>query len=49
VVNATKAEGIMLNKGPHIIKAIELLDDIITDMEQYQEKNAPILPQLKRS
>jgi pyruvate kinase len=48
VVNATKAECIMLNKGPHIVKAIELLHDIITHMEPYQVKNAPMLPQMIR-
>jgi len=47
-VNATKAECIMLNKGPHILRAIELLDTIVKDMEPYQEKNAPMLPPLKR-
>ncbi|GAB3655403.1 pyruvate kinase [Echinicola sediminis] len=47
-VNATKAECIMLNKGPHIVKAIELLDQIIVDAEQYQHKNAPVLSPLKK-
>jgi len=47
-VNATKSECIMLNKGPHILKAIQLLDEIIVSMERYQEKNAPILPILKK-
>ena len=45
-VNATKSECIMLNKGPHILQAIRLLDEIIVSMERYQEKNAPILPML---
>ncbi|MCF1190756.1 pyruvate kinase [Mangrovimonas sp. AS39] len=47
-VTATKAECIMLNKGPHILRAIELLDQIIEHMEQYQDKNAPLLPKLKK-
>ncbi len=44
--NAVKAECVMLNKGPHIIEAIKLLDEIIVNMEPYQEKNAPLLPPL---
>jgi pyruvate kinase len=44
--NAAKAECIMLNKGPHIIEAIRLLDEIIEDTEPYQDKNAPMLPPL---
>lgn len=47
-VTATKAECIMLNKGPHILRAIELLDQIIREMERYQDKNAPLLPPLKK-
>ena len=47
-VNATKAECIMLNKGPHIVKAIQLLDQIIVDAEQFQFKNAPMLSPLKK-
>ncbi len=47
-VNAAKADCIMLNKGPHILKAIDLLDLIIESAESYQEKNAPLLPKLTR-
>ncbi len=43
-VNATKADCIMLNKGTYILKAIQLLNEIIVSMEMYQDKNAPILP-----
>ena len=48
VVNAAKAECVMLNKGPHIIEAIKLLDTIIISSEMFQDKNAPVLPKLKR-
>ncbi len=47
-VIATKSECIMLNKGAHILRAIELLDQIIRDMERYQDKNAPLLPPMKK-
>lgn len=45
-VTATKAECIMLNKGPYILQAIQLLDQIMVNMEDYQDKNAPMLPKL---
>ncbi|WP_053992609.1 pyruvate kinase [Mangrovimonas sp. TPBH4] len=47
-VTATKAECIMLNKGPHILRAIDMLDQIIQHMEPYQDKNAPLLPRLRK-
>jgi len=39
-----RAECVMLNKGPHIEKAIEMLHDILSGMQIYQVKNAPFLP-----
>ena len=42
-----KAECVMLNKGPHITEAIRLLDTILKGMENYQDKNAPMLPALE--
>ncbi|MEM9144101.1 MAG: pyruvate kinase, partial [Bacteroidota bacterium] len=39
-----RAECVMLNKGPHIVEAIRLLDHILTTMSQYQYKKSPILP-----
>ncbi|UII28282.1 pyruvate kinase [Fulvivirga maritima] len=48
VVNSTKAECVMLNKGPHIIEAIKLLNSIIVSIEMFQDKNAPVLPKLKK-
>ncbi len=46
--SSLKAECVMLNKGPYIIDAIKLLDKILADMEQFNEKNETMLPQLKR-
>lgn len=47
-VNGTKADCVMLNKGKHIIKAIDVLNQIIFDLEMHQDKNAPMLPMLKK-
>lgn len=43
---AQRAEGVMLNKGPYILEAIELLDMILKDLEPYWEKSAPMTPKL---
>ena len=43
---AQRAECVMLNKGPYILKAIRLLDKIFKKMEAYQEKNKPLTPPL---
>ncbi|MDP4115061.1 MAG: pyruvate kinase [Bacteroidota bacterium] len=42
-----RAECVMLNKGPHIIEAINILDTILLNMQSYQSKKAPMLPALK--
>jgi pyruvate kinase len=47
-VMAQRAECVMLNKGGYILEAIRLLDTILRDMEPYQDKNAPMLPALKK-
>lgn len=39
-----RAECVMLNKGPEILRAIRMLDSILKDREAYMEKNAPMLP-----
>lgn len=44
---ALKAECVMLNKGPYILQAIELLDTILCRMESSQHKNEPMLPKLQ--
>ncbi|MBT8401942.1 MAG: pyruvate kinase, partial [Rhodothermia bacterium] len=43
---AQRAECVMLNKGPHILSAIRMLDTILKATEEYQEKKAPMLPVL---
>ncbi len=41
---AQRAECVMLNKGPHIIETIGMLEKILKTMEKYHQKQAPILP-----
>lgn len=36
-----RAECVMLNKGPHIEKAVTMLDDILRRMQQHQDKKSP--------
>lgn len=47
-VTSLKAECVMLNKGPYIDETIGLLNKILQDMEEFQSKNAPMLPELER-
>ncbi len=44
---AQRAECVMLNKGPHIEKAIKLLDRILRRMQNYQRKKEVILERLE--
>ena len=46
--SSLKAECVMLNKGNHINEAIKLLDKILSDMENLDEKNEPMLPKLEK-
>ena len=41
-----RAECVMLNKGPHILEAIEALDDILKRMEAHQHKKRSMLRRL---
>jgi pyruvate kinase len=41
-----RAECVMLNKGPHILDAIEALEDILTRMRAHQRKKRSMLRQL---
>jgi pyruvate kinase len=41
-----RAECVMLNKGPHAVKAVQLLDDILKRMQAHQEKKRSLLRQL---
>jgi pyruvate kinase len=42
-----RAECVMLNKGPHILEAVEVLDDILRRMQAHQTKKRSLLRQLR--
>ena len=42
-----QAECVMLNKGPRIIEAISVLDDILRRMDRHHRKQRPLLPKLQ--
>jgi pyruvate kinase len=42
-----RAECVMLNKGPHILEAMRVLDDILRRMEEHQDKKSPRLRRLR--
>jgi pyruvate kinase len=41
-----RAECVMLNKGPHAVKAVRVLDDILMRMQAHQEKKRSLLRRL---
>lgn len=41
-----RADCVMLNKGPHIVEAIRMLDNILRRMQDHQHKKAPTLRKL---
>ena len=41
-----RAECVMLNKGPHILKAISTLDDILTRMQEHRDKKRDMMRKL---
>jgi pyruvate kinase len=43
------AECVMLNKGPRIVEAISVLDDILRRMDRHHRKQRSLLPQLHAS
>ncbi|MBF9251986.1 pyruvate kinase [Pontibacter sp. 172403-2] len=43
---AQRADCVMLNKGPYIVQAIQLLDDILTRMQAHQHKKTSMLGSL---
>lgn len=47
VAMSVRAECVMLNKGPHILKALNVLDDILTRMRKHQEKKRPLMRRLR--
>jgi pyruvate kinase len=42
-----RADCVMLNKGPHILSAIRMLDDILQRMQAHQYKKTPTLRRLR--
>jgi pyruvate kinase len=43
---AGRAECVMLNKGPHIVDAVRILDDILCRMQDHQSKKRTLLRKL---
>lgn len=41
-----RADCVMLNKGPYITRAVQMLDDILKRMKDHQKKKTPMLRQL---
>lgn len=44
---ADRAECVMLNKGPHVLDAVRVLDDILRRMQGHQSKKQPLLRRLQ--
>jgi pyruvate kinase len=44
---SARAECVMLNKGPHIVEALQCLDDLFVRMSAHQRKKSPRLRALK--
>ncbi|NNF17411.1 MAG: hypothetical protein HKN70_11745 [Gammaproteobacteria bacterium] len=44
-----RADCVMLNKGPHILSAIRMLDNILRRMQQHQHKKTPMFRKLSVS
>lgn len=42
-----RAECVMLNKGPHILEAMRVLENILHRMEEHQVKKSPMMRQLR--
>jgi len=45
--SGVRAECVMLNKGPHIVDAIRVLDDIQRRIQAHQDKKRPLLRELR--
>jgi pyruvate kinase len=43
----SRAECVMLNKGPHILDAVSALDDILRRMQSHRRKKRPMRRPLK--
>ena len=46
---ASRAECVMLNKGPHIVDAIRFLDDVFARMHEHHDKRTTLLRRLSIS
>ncbi len=46
---AQRADCVMLNKGPHILQAIKMLDVVYKDMELYQDKYVQLWPPIDKA
>ncbi|MBN1855106.1 MAG: hypothetical protein JW829_20400, partial [Pirellulales bacterium] len=44
---AHRAECVMLNKGPHIVAAVRVLDDILRRMQAHQSKKSSVMSKLQ--
>jgi pyruvate kinase len=44
---SVRAEAVMLNKGPHVVEAVRMLDDILRRMQEHQQKKRPMLRALR--
>jgi pyruvate kinase len=44
---AERAECVMLNKGPYVVQAVQMLDDVLKRMERHQIKKVSLLRPLK--
>lgn len=42
-----RAECVMINKGPHVLSAVRVLDDILRRMQQHQAKKRAMLRELR--
>jgi len=42
-----RAECVMLNKGPHVVRAVQTLDDILRRMQGHQAKKGSMLRELR--
>lgn len=49
IAMAQRADCVMLNKGPYIIKAVKMLDKVIRKMQRIQKGKVTILPKLEFS
>jgi pyruvate kinase len=44
---AQRADCVMLNKGPYIVKAVKMLDKVLCKMQKIQNKKRALLPKLE--